>query len=258
MPQFDHDRASVHYESSGSGPPLLLIAGTASDGASWGPLLPPLRGRRLILIDNRGSGRTKVEGPIEIVEMVEDCAALLDHLGLGAVDVVGHSLGGAIGLMLAEKHPAKVKRLVTMGTAGFSAASQVLFHDMARLYFTMVPQDWFRILYQFLFSDPFFADEARVAAAADASTKYPFRQTPGDFARQVAALDRIGPMDVSAVRCPVLAIAGELDVLARPEAVTAAHAAISDRRVVTIAGAAHSIHWEKPAETAAIINGFLI
>src|SRR5437016_1164336 len=112
MPQFDHDRASVHYDTAGSGPPLLLIAGTASDGASWGPLLPPLGGRQLILIDNRGSGRTKVEGPIEIAEMVDDCAVLLDHLGLDAVDVVGHSLGGAIGLMLAERHPAKVKRLV--------------------------------------------------------------------------------------------------------------------------------------------------
>lgn len=257
MPQFDHDGASVHYESVGSGPPLLLIAGTASDGASWSPLLPPLRGRQLILIDNRGSGRTKVDGPIEVAEMVEDCAALLQHLGLDAVDVVGHSLGGAIGLMLAEKHPAKVKRLVTMGSAEFSAASKVLFHDMARLYFTMVPQDWSQILYQFLFSDPFFADEARVAAAADASTKYPFRQTPGDFARQVAALDRSGAIEMRAIRCPVLAIAGELDLLARPEAVAALHAGIADCRLVTIAGAAHSIHWEKPAETAAAISDFL-
>ena len=59
MPQFENNRASVHYEIMGEGRPLLLIAGTASDGASWGPLLPLLGGRQLILIDNRGSGRTK-------------------------------------------------------------------------------------------------------------------------------------------------------------------------------------------------------
>ena len=65
MPQFEHDRASIHYEIVGDGKPLLLIAGTASDGASWGPLLPLLPGRQLILIDNRASGQTKVEGPID-------------------------------------------------------------------------------------------------------------------------------------------------------------------------------------------------
>jgi aminoacrylate hydrolase len=189
--------------------------------------------------------------------MVEDCVALLDHLGLGAVDVVGHSLGGHLGLMLAARAPGRVRRLVTLTAGTPDAKTLLLFDDLALLYFTMVPQDWFRILYQFLFSDPFFADEARVAAAADASTKYPFRQSAGDFARQVAALDRIGPMDLKAVRCPVLAIAGELDVLARPEAVAAMHAAIGDCRVVTIAGAAHSIHWEKPAATAAAISDFL-
>src|SRR3569833_378257 len=257
MPQFEHDRASIHYEVAGEGPPLLLIAGSASDGASWGPLLPLLRDRRLILIDNRGSGRTKAEGPIEIVEMAEDCAALLDHLGLEAVDVVGHSLGGALGLMLASRHPARVNRLVTMGAAPFSPARRVLFPALARLYFTMVPQDWFRILYQFLFSDPFFADEARVVGAAEASTAYPFRQSPGDFARQVAALDRMGPIDVAAISCATLAIAGELDVLARPAGVVSMHAPVRDCRVVTIAGAAHSIHWEKPADTVAAINEFL-
>ena len=105
MPQFEHNRASIHYESVGEGKPLLFIAGTASDGASWSPILPLLRGRRLILIDNRGSGRTKVEGPIEIAEMADDAAALLAHLGLAQVDVLGHSLGGFIGLLLALKHP---------------------------------------------------------------------------------------------------------------------------------------------------------
>ena len=257
MPQFEHNRASIHYESVGEGKPLLLIAGTASDGASWSPILPLLRGRRLILIDNRGSGRSKVEGPIEIAEMAEDAAALLEQLGLSGVDVVGHSLGGFIALLLAVRHPAKVGRLVTMGTGAMSAASKVLLHDLARLYFTMVPQDWFRIFYQFLFSDPFFADEKRVAQAAEASTRYPLRQSPGDFARQVAAIDRIAPLDLSLVDCPVLAIAGELDLLARPEAVHEMHAPIQGCRHMTIVGAAHSIHWERPQETAAAIKEFL-
>ena len=257
MPQFEHNRASIHYESVGEGKPLLLIAGTASDGASWSPILPLLRGRRLILIDNRGSGRSKVEGPIEIAEMAEDAAALLEQLGLSGVDVVGHSLGGFIALLLAVRHPAKVGRLVTMGTGPMSAASKVLLHDLARLYFTMVPQDWFRLLYQWLFSEPFFIDEANVAAAAEGSTGYAHRQSPGDFARQVAAIDRAGVLDLASVRSPTLAVAAELDLLAPAKAVRAMHEGIADVRFVTIEGAAHSIHSEKPAETAAVITEFL-
>ena len=257
MPQFENDRATVHYEILGEGPPLLLIAGTASDGASWGPLLPLLPGRQLILIDNRGSGRTRVEGPIEASEMANDCAALIAHLGLGAVDVVGHSLGGSIGLLLAATHPDKVARLVTLTSGTISNAARVLFEDMARLYFTMVPQDWFRLLYQWLFSDPFFADDANVAAAAAGSTAYAFRQSPGDFARQVAAIERFPAVHASRVNCPVLAVAAEFDLLAPVVAVRAMHAGIASVQYATIAGAAHSVHWEKPRETAAAIVGFL-
>ena len=258
MPQFEHDRASIHYEIVGEGEPLLLIAGTASDGASWGSLRQLLPGRQLILIDNRGSGRTKVGGPLSHIEMADDCAALLDHLRLGKVDVIGHSLGGYLGLLLAARHPAHVKRLVTLTSAGMDAKTRVLFDDLARLYFTMVPQDWFRLLYQWLFSVPFFADEKNVAAAAEASTLYPYRQSPGDFARQVAASHLDSGVDFSAIRCPVLAVSAELDLLASPEQVRAMHAAIADVRHQIVTGAAHSVHWEKPAETATAINAFLI
>jgi pimeloyl-ACP methyl ester carboxylesterase len=257
MPQFQHNRASIHYEIAGEGKPVLLVAGIASDSASWGPLVSLLPGRQVIRIDNRGCGQTKVDGPIEIAEMADDCAALLRHLGLPAVDVVGHSLGGTIALALAARHPELVAKVVTLTSGSISAAARVLFRDMARLYFTMVPQDWYRLLYQWLFSEPFFEDEDVVAGAAEASTLYPYRQSPGDFARQVAAIDRAGALDLAGVRCPVLAVAAELDLLASPKAVRAMHAGIRDVQFATIANAAHSVHWEKPQETAAAINRFL-
>lgn len=257
MPQFENHGASIHYDIVGEGPPLLLIAGTASDGASWGPLVPLLAGRQLILIDNRASGRTKAAGPVTHGQMFDDCAALLDHLGHSKVDVVGHSLGGWIGLGLAVRHPDKVARLVTMGTSPLNARTSVLLRDMARLYFTMVPQDWFRLFYQWLFSEAFFTDEANVGAAADASTNYEYRQSPGDFARQIAALDHPENVDLSALACPVLVMSAEFDMLAPEAAVVEFHRPIPAHQLVTIAGSAHSLHWEKPAETAAAINAFL-
>jgi aminoacrylate hydrolase len=257
MPEFIRDAATIHYETIGSGRPLLLIAGTASDGASWTPLVPLLPGRQLILIDNRGSGQTKAEGPLNHTDMIDDCAALIDHLGIGPVDVVGHSLGGFLGLGLAALHPDKVARLVTMGSGFVTPRTRALFTDLSRLYFTLPPEDFFRLLYPWLFSDPFFADPANVTAAARASTDYAHRQSPGDFARQISAMDRPAQYDVTTITCPVLAIAGELDLLSPPEAVSTAHSAIEEHEMTTIEDAAHSIHWEKPVETAAAIVEFL-
>ena len=257
MPQFQNGAASVHYEIIGEGRPLLLIAGTASDGASWGPLLPLLPGRRLILIDNRASGRTKVEGPITHAEMIEDCAALLDHLGLAAVDVVGHSLGGFLGLGLAATHPDRVARLITLCAGAISPRGRVIFRDLARLYFVLPPEDWFRLLYPWLFSDPFFADERRVAAAATGSTTYAFRQSPGDFARQIAAIDHATPIDLTGITAEVLAISAELDLLSPPAAVAALHASVPRLEHVTLANVAHSIHWEAPQAVTDAISGFL-
>jgi aminoacrylate hydrolase len=257
MPQFQHGAASVHYEITGSGRPLLLIAGTASDGASWGPLLPLLPDRQLILIDNRGSGQTRVEGPIELSDMVDDCAALLDHLGLGPVDVIGHSLGGYLALCLAARYPDKVARVVTLAAGTISPKTRVLFRDLSRLYFTIPPEDWFRLLYQWLFSEPAFRDENAIAAMAAASTGYVHRQSPGDFARQVAAIDRPQPVDLSAIKCDVLAVSGELDLLAPPGAVEELHGRIPNFAHESIATAAHSIHWEAPQAVARAITGFL-
>lgn len=257
MPDFSRDPATIHYEISGDGPPLLLIAGTASDGASWGPLLERIPGRQLILIDNRGAGRTRVDGPLSHLDMIEDCAALLDHLGLGAVDVVGHSLGGHLGRGLAALHPDKVRRLVTLTAGLIDARSKTVFQDLARLSFTLPPQDFFRLLYPWLFSPRFFADPDTVSAAARASTDYPYRQSPGDFARQIAAMDRPARFDPAAIACPVLAIAAEGDLLAPPAAVAAAHAAIPDHEMTTIEDAAHSIHWEQPDAVARAVLDFL-
>ncbi|HHY48470.1 MAG TPA: alpha/beta fold hydrolase [Alphaproteobacteria bacterium] len=258
MPDFDNNSARVHYELVGSGPPLLLIAGIASDGASWGPLTPLLAQRfRLILIDNRGSGRTRSEGAIGFADMVGDCVAVLDHLGLAEAGVVGHSMGGYIGLLLAAQHPQRVRRLVTMATAALSPKVRLLFEDLGRLHASISPQDWFRLLYQWLFSEPFFADPRNVAAAAEASAAYPYRQSPADFARQLETLKTPAGLDAAAILCPVLALAAERDLLVTDAMVAATHAPIPDHRLETIAGAAHSLHWEAPLAVAETLRAFL-
>jgi len=72
--------------------------------------------RKVIGIDRRGHGHSPDNAkPFSYQEMAEDTAAVIEQLGVGPVDVVGHSDGGNIGLILARDHPQLVRRLVISG-----------------------------------------------------------------------------------------------------------------------------------------------
>jgi pimeloyl-ACP methyl ester carboxylesterase len=259
MPDFDNNGATIHYELMGSGSPLLCIAGIASDSASWAPLVPLLADRyRLIMIDNRGCGRTKAPLPLSIVDMANDCAALLDKLGLDQADVLAHSMGGIIANRLAVDHPTRVRRLVTMTTTPRPLRKATeLMNDMEKLAYEIEPQRWFRLLFQWLFSEPFFESADNLRTAAMASTLYAFRQSPENFAAQHAASQAHKPVDVSRIACPVLVLAGERDIIIPPDAVKAQHAPIPNHRFELVPNAAHSVHWEAPEAVAKLVRDFL-
>jgi pimeloyl-ACP methyl ester carboxylesterase len=106
-----------YYEIHGSGEPLLLLhGGLGSSDMFDGNLLPALaKTRQVITVDLQGHGRTTLgDRPINLIDIGNDLAFVLDRLGLKQVDVAGYSFGGGAGLRLAIQHPAVVRRLVVM------------------------------------------------------------------------------------------------------------------------------------------------
>jgi pimeloyl-ACP methyl ester carboxylesterase len=104
----------LYYEEHGSGDPLLLIMGLATDSTAWLFQLPAFSERyRTIVFDNRGVGRSaKPPGPYTIRQMGDDAAGLMQALGLDRAHVVGVSMGGMIAQELAIRHPERVRSLV--------------------------------------------------------------------------------------------------------------------------------------------------
>jgi pimeloyl-ACP methyl ester carboxylesterase len=106
----------VHFERSGSGPTLVLLHGFGGSTYSWHAVTPALAAPfDVIAIDLNGFGYTQrpdessaytLDAQVELVEGV--CAAL----GVGAAHVVGHSYGGGVALLLAERHPERVASIV--------------------------------------------------------------------------------------------------------------------------------------------------
>ncbi|MBS0478944.1 MAG: pyrimidine utilization protein D [Proteobacteria bacterium] len=107
----------LYYEEHGSGPPLILSAGLGGSGGYWTPNLAALSERhRVILYDHRGTAKSDraMSDPTSIDDMARDVIALMDGIGLDRADLMGHALGGIIGLALARIAPERLGKLVVV------------------------------------------------------------------------------------------------------------------------------------------------
>jgi pimeloyl-ACP methyl ester carboxylesterase len=103
----------MYYAVYGQGEPVLLIHGGLGNADVWGFQVPELaKTHQVIVADSRGHGRsTRAGGDMHYRVMTDDYIALLDHLKLTQVAVVGWSDGGIIGLDMAMRYPDRVTML---------------------------------------------------------------------------------------------------------------------------------------------------
>ena len=108
----------LYYEISGAGDPLILLHGGFGATEMFAGILPALTAtRKVIAVDLQGHGRTAdIDRPWRIESMADDIAALIAHLDLGKATVMGYSLGGAVALQTAIRHPEVVDRLIAVST----------------------------------------------------------------------------------------------------------------------------------------------
>jgi proline iminopeptidase len=111
----------IYVKSFGQGDPLVIVHG--GPGASHDYLLPYLvplaRNNRLVFLDERGSGRSeKLEDPsgYTVENMVEDVEAVRTALGLGKINLLGHSYGGVLAQAYALKYQGNLNHLVLCST----------------------------------------------------------------------------------------------------------------------------------------------
>lgn len=96
------------------GAPVVLLHALGNTSEDWEPLVRALRphGRRIFAPDLRGHGSSPRAGGYSFELMYRDVVALLDRHRLTTVDLVGHSMGGHIGWLVAQRQPSRVRRLV--------------------------------------------------------------------------------------------------------------------------------------------------
>jgi pimeloyl-ACP methyl ester carboxylesterase len=107
------DGTQIAYERTGEGPPLVMVHGMTSTHRSW-ELLPKLREHFTVYaMERRGRGESDDAGAEYSLEReVEDVLALVDSIGEGPVDLLGHSHGAILVLEAALGRAERVRRLV--------------------------------------------------------------------------------------------------------------------------------------------------
>ena len=258
------DGVTLEYEESGAGEPVLCIHG-AFIADTFRPLLSERRladRYRLISYHRRGyAGSGPTGEPASLAEQASDCRRLLSWLRVPRAHVLGHSLGGAIGLQLALDAPQLVHTLGLLEATLYGGESERSFrqateHAMRRYREAGAP----------------------VALDEGLQARWPaYRETlehalPGAFEQAVAdaatsfegdlpvALDwRFGEADARRIGQAVLVVLGEQSVALHPRFAEAYRLFLSwlpSAEGFVLADATHFMHVEKPRAIADALADF--
>lgn len=120
---FASDRISV--TTTGSGPDVILIPGLASSPEVWQTTVAAVPGYRYHLVQVKGFSGTAPEangsGPV-VVPLAEEIARYIADTGLDKPAIVGHSMGGTLGMLIATRHPDRVGKLMVVDMFPFIGA----------------------------------------------------------------------------------------------------------------------------------------
>jgi 3-oxoadipate enol-lactonase len=106
-------RLAYRVWGSADAPPLVLLHGLGDGAGDWNGVAPAFaRHWRVYAPDLRGHGRSARPGDYSVELMAADVLGFLDALGLDRVDLIGHSMGGLVGYLLAGDQPGRVRRLI--------------------------------------------------------------------------------------------------------------------------------------------------
>ncbi len=238
----------LHHEVSGDGPVVVLSGSLGSDLRMWDPQVPALvaAGYRVVRYDHRGHGGSPAPaGPYTLAELAEDLLALLDKLGVARASLVGLSLGGMVGMWLAEHAPARLDRLVLCCTSA-SLGPAEMWRDRAKAA-RESGMDGLADAAMTRWVTPGFLDTSWLRDMVAS-------QPPEGYASCCTAIETMSiEDDLSRVATPTLVIAGEEDPATPPDHGRRIASAIPNARLVVVPGAAHLGNVERPAEFTGLI-----
>ena len=228
---FVNDGVRLYYEVYGTGEPLLLVHGNGGSIADMSAQIAYFRTRyKVIAMDSRDQGRSAdSNAKITYEKMTDDLAALLDHLKVGPVNVLGWSDGGIEALLLGIRHPQKVKKIAAMA-ANLSPGDEALEPEIINLIKSMVSDSSQK-------DTPEHRREIKVTSMMLSEPNIDFKQLEN-------------------IKAPTLVLAADHDAI-RVKHTVEIYLHIPNSQLVIFPGATHLIPFDDPALFNATVERFL-
>jgi pimeloyl-ACP methyl ester carboxylesterase len=252
----------IAWEEHGEGPPLVLVHGLGYARWGWEPVVDGLAARfRLVLLDNRGVGASDApSGPYTVAQLAGDVLGVMDAAGVARAHVLGTSLGGMVAQELAITAPARVDRLVLVGTTPGGPRSFPMPDETVRLIgeaLTSDPAVMLRRLTENALAPGIDGDRGEIVdrivahrtAAPQAAAAWAAQASAGATFERLDALDSI--------ESRTLVLHGDADRVVDPRNADLLAERIRDARLVVLPGTGHLLFWEQPERFVEIVTGFL-
>jgi 3-oxoadipate enol-lactonase len=245
----------LHHQLGGvSGAPAVLLGGSLGTTlAMWQPQLAALGERFAVACyDHRGHGGSPVlAGPYTIDELGADVLGLLDRLALERVSYCGLSLGGMVGMWLAINAPARIERLVLIGTSAHLPPAEGWTQRAATVRDAGSPEAVADAVITRWFTEPFRREHPDVVAHHRAMIAGTSAEGYAGCCEAIAAMDlRSGLARISA---PTLVIGAEQDPATPPEHARTIAAGISAARLEILDRGAHLSSVERATDVTRLI-----
>jgi len=252
-------------------PDVVLIPGLSSSRAVWdaeAKLLAPNYRLHLVQVDGFAGAPAGVNatGPI-LPGVVEELHGYIAAQGMHPV-VIGHSLGGLLALMLADKYPGDVRKMVIVDTLPFYA---VLFNPDATVEATKPYADQMRQQMMAVPADQYAAMQGMIAAqlVKDPAGQKLVAASSGASDRAVVVEAMVEDMqtdlrgDVATIKVPTLVLYEYDSAMQQPDpaafeaSMKAGYKPMPDVTLVRVDGSRHFIMYDQPAKFDAAVEGFL-
>lgn len=263
MPKASAAGLSMYYELAGAGPAVVFISGITADHAGWKLFQVPAftaAGYRCLVFDNRDVGQTG-DSPLPaygIRQFAADTMALMDHLALERVHLVGYSMGGMIAQEIALAHPERLRTLTLMCSAAkVDAYTRSMFEAFVVNKRRLDREEFLRAFALRVFGHAYYA-AGGPQVWLDRMLAHPYPQSDAAFVRQTEAiLGHDAAERAREIKVPTHVVAGGEDTMLPPRYSEELARGIPGSELTVIAGAGHAVHVERSAEFNRAVLGFL-
>jgi 3-oxoadipate enol-lactonase len=252
MPQVEVEGLTINYDVQGEGDPLLLIPYLSADHACYAFQLPAYTEHfSCIAIDLPGTGASdKPAGPYSTERYADQVAGFLGAIGIERAHVAGVSLGAAVGMHLAARHPDRVRSL-SMHSA-WDTSDRYL-RTVVELWRTLasslptVADTVIRGIFPLCFTPEMYVSRPEVAdALADFVRSRPAQPLDAFLAQTDAAMTHEARGVLGDIGVPSLITVGAHDLVCSPRFAERIHRSIAGSELIVFEHLSHGALHEDP------------